>query len=286
MTPRTGWGKTVWSFIVAGLLVGLLPAGAIAGDLPLTWDPNAEADLSGYKVHIGTSSRTYVQTIDVGHVTAFTVSNLSEGQTYFAAVTAYDIFGNESGFSNEVSAATNAINTPPSASFTFACSDLTCTFTSTSIDADGGVVAWTWDLGEGTSLTAQHPTHTYASEGTYAVTLTVTDDAGASDTTSQNVTVTSSNPGDTITLSAVGHKEKRFRWVELRWDGSTSASVDIYRDGSKIATATNQGSFTDSINDAGGGKKGKKGWGGSYLYRVCEEGTSTCSNEATVVTFN
>ncbi len=282
MKPRTGWEKTLWSLIGAGLLIVLPPMAATAGDLPLTWDQNTEADLSGYKVHIGTASRTYAQTIDVGHVTTFTIADLSNGQTYFAAVTAYDIFGNESGFSNEVSTTVSTPNSPPSASFTFSCSDLTCIFTNASTDADGDVVAWSWDLGQGALSTEQHPTRTYPSDGTYNVTLTVTDDDGAADTISQDVAVTSSSGGG-ITLSAIGYKAKRFRRADLSWNGPTSTNIDIYRNGSKITTTANDGSHTDTINQKGKGKKGRQA---AYTYQVCEEGTSTCSNEATVTTFN
>jgi hypothetical protein len=41
----------------------------------------------------------------------------------------------------------------------------------------------------------------------------------------------------------------------------------------KIATVANSGSYTDNINARGGG---------SYTYRVCEAGTTTCSNTVTV----
>lgn len=284
MKPKTGWEKTLWSLIGAGLLIVLPPMTATAGYLPLTWDPNTEADLSGYKVHVGTSSRAYSQTIDVGHVTMFTVSNLSDGQTYFAAITAYDVFGNESGLSNEVNASVSTPNSPPSASFAFTCSDLTCIFTNASTDADGSVVAWSWDLGQGALSTEQHPTRTYASDGTYHVTLTVTDDDGAADTIAQDVPVISSSGGG-ITLSAIGYKAKRFWSADLSWNGPTSTSIDIYRNGAKINTTANDGSYTDAINQKGKGK-GKKGGQATYTYQVCEEGTFACSNEATVTTFN
>ena len=44
----------------------------------------------------------YTDTIDVGHVTTYTISDLAPGETYFFAVTAYDIFANESNFSTEI----------------------------------------------------------------------------------------------------------------------------------------------------------------------------------------
>jgi len=91
------------ALILVVLLLGLYPVKAKAGSVSIAWDPNTEADLAGYKVYVGTSPGTYSQTIDVGHVTTFTISDLTDGETYYLALTAYDIFANESGFSNEVS---------------------------------------------------------------------------------------------------------------------------------------------------------------------------------------
>jgi len=85
----------IWAFF--GLSTPVSAASVI-----LVWDPNPEADLAGYKVHIGTSAATYTQPINVGHVTTYTVSDLSPGETYTFAVSAYDIFGNESSLSKEV----------------------------------------------------------------------------------------------------------------------------------------------------------------------------------------
>jgi hypothetical protein len=63
----------------------------------------------GYRVYFGTASRSYIQPrgggIDAGGATAFTVSGLQPGRTYYFAVTAYDGAGNESEFSSEVSKA-------------------------------------------------------------------------------------------------------------------------------------------------------------------------------------
>jgi len=83
------------------LLVFTIPA--LAGDVTLAWDPNTETDLAGYKLYIGTASRTYGPPILLGKVTTYTVTNLAPG-TYYFAVTAYNTAGLESGFSNEVSA--------------------------------------------------------------------------------------------------------------------------------------------------------------------------------------
>jgi PKD repeat protein len=78
-------------------------------------------------------------------------------------------------------------NKTPRAEFEVQCpnADLTCTFTDRSTDEDGTIARRIWDYGDGTPPTevpagGTH-SHTYAQEGTYQVTLTVTDDDGAVD---------------------------------------------------------------------------------------------------------
>ena len=75
------------------------------GSASLTWNPNTETDLAGYKVHVGTSSGTYTFAgpFDTRATTSYTVGNLPKGQTYYFAISAYDASGNESLFSAEVS---------------------------------------------------------------------------------------------------------------------------------------------------------------------------------------
>ncbi len=73
-------------------------------------------------------------------------------------------------------------NKPPDAEFEVHCSGLTCTFTDKSKDDDGTIVSWQWSFGDGANSNQQNPVHTYAEHGHYDVFLTVTDNAGASDT--------------------------------------------------------------------------------------------------------
>jgi subtilisin family serine protease len=81
-------------------------------------------------------------------------------------------------------------------------------------------------------------------------------------------------PSTEITLTASGYKVKGYQRTDLNWNGATSTNVDVFRNGARITTTTNDGFYTDNIN-----KKGS----GSYTYKVCEAGTSTCSNEAKVI---
>ena len=52
---------------------------------------------------------------------------------------------------------------------------------SASSDSDGSIVSYSWDFGDGSTGTGVAPSHTYSAAGTFVVTLTVTDDDGATD---------------------------------------------------------------------------------------------------------
>jgi PKD repeat protein len=85
-------------------------------------------------------------------------------------------------------------NNPPVASFTHAdcAGDVPCQFTDTSTDPDGNdtITSWSWNFGDFGTSTEQNPQHTFSSSlFPYHVTLTVTDNQGASSTTAQDITV-------------------------------------------------------------------------------------------------
>lgn len=67
----------------------------------LTWNTVSVNDIDGYKVYYGTESRVYDISEDVKNLNSYTTQDLTEGQTYYFAVTAYDTASNESQFSAE-----------------------------------------------------------------------------------------------------------------------------------------------------------------------------------------
>jgi hypothetical protein len=88
-------------------------------------------------------------------------------------------------------------------------------------------------------------------------------------------TTTPAEPtGGAILLSASGFKVKGKQQVDLSWSGSSASNVDIKRDGSLIATISNDGFYSDNI--------GAKG-GATYQYELCDAGTSNCSSTVTVI---
>ena len=164
-------------------------------------------------------------------------------------------------------------NSPPTASFAYDCTALVCDFDgSGSSDSDGTVASYEWNFGDTGVDTGPSPTRSYASDGSYTVTLTVTDDQGAQDSASQSVSANSGGGVD-ITLSATGYKVKGRQRADLSWTGASSSDVDIYRDGSLVSTTANDGAFTDVIGNRGGG---------SYIYQVCEFQMATCSDNEVV----
>ena len=60
-------------------------------------------------------------------------------------------------------------NQYPVAGFTVSTSGLAATFTDTSTDSDGSIVARSWNFGDGNTSTAANPVHTYAAAGSYNV---------------------------------------------------------------------------------------------------------------------
>ena len=97
-------------------------------------------------------------------------------------------------------------NNPPVAAFNEVCAGLVCNFTDGSSDSDGSITGWNWDFGNGVSTTQQSPSHTYTTAGNYSVSLTVTDDDGATNTVSRSVAVTAGTnpPVEAVFVSIAG----------------------------------------------------------------------------------
>ncbi len=85
------------------VIIVLFPLALRAAEIRVSWIADTDADLAGYKVYYGTSSGSYDNILDVGPSTSVEIGGLSQGETYYFVVTAYDTSGNESAFSEEKS---------------------------------------------------------------------------------------------------------------------------------------------------------------------------------------
>jgi hypothetical protein len=85
----------------------VFPASLFAARVKLAWDANTETDLNGYKLYFWKSTeQPYSNSRDVAKTGTpgtplYNLTCLVPEETYCFAVTAYDIFGNESDYSNE-----------------------------------------------------------------------------------------------------------------------------------------------------------------------------------------
>ncbi|RIJ60147.1 PKD domain-containing protein [Clavibacter phaseoli] len=110
--------------------------------------------------------------------------------TYTVALTVTDDKGATGRTTASVTVTAPPVNQAPVAAFTSTVADLVASLdASTSSDPDGTVASYAWAFGDGTTGTGRTATHAYAAGGTYAVSLTVTDDKGLATTTTSQVTV-------------------------------------------------------------------------------------------------
>ncbi|MCU1437731.1 MAG: cell surface protein [Naasia sp.] len=99
------------------------------------------------------------------------------------------------------------VNASPVAAFTATANDLVLALDAGgSTDGDGAVTGFAWNFGDGTTGAGVTTSKIYAAPGIYSVTLTVTDDDGATDTETRSVTVSQSAPpaGGTLASDAFG----------------------------------------------------------------------------------
>lgn len=163
-------------------------------------------------------------------------------------------------------------NQAPTANFSFDCDYLQCAFVDQSSDSDGSVVAWSWTFGDGGSSSARNPSRTYAAAGSYTVSLTATDDDGASASVSKTVTVEAEPVANGISLTATGSFFANRNVADLAWSGAGTSRVDVYRNGVRLRSVMNNGSYQDNLRRATG----------TFTYRICEQNSTICSNESSV----
>ncbi len=123
-------------------------------------------------------------------------------------------------------------------------------------DSDGYIVSWHWDFDDGTGKEGETVTHNYSSDGTYHVTLTVTDNKGAKDKDTFNVIIIIANyPPENLevdgplagkqnidydyTASATDSDDDDMLRFIFEWGDGTSTTSDVV-DSGVAATVTHK----------------------------------------------
>jgi PKD repeat protein len=138
--------------------------------------------------------------------------------------------------------------TPPDANFTATptsgCGSLTVTFTDAS---SANTDSWNWDFGDGQTSTAQNPSHTYSTPGTYTVSLTCTNAIGTDTKTMTNYIVVGTIP-TAVTVSGGG--TQCGGTMDLNASGGTGGTI-YWQNTTSNGTSTSVASLSQSVSASG-----------------------------------
>lgn len=231
----------------------LLSQAFASQSVTLSWNPSPDSDLVGYRIKYGTSSGSYSQTIEVGNITTAIVPDLSEGNTYFFAVTALNTAALESVPSNEVTVTITA-NQPPTVNMTSPANGAsviapaTVTLSANASDSDGTISRV--EFYDGTTKIGEDATSPYtynftaASAGTHSFSARAIDSQGAStQSTAVSFTVGMNQaPAVTMTSPANGSSVVAPATITLAANASdidgTVSRVEFYAGTTKIGEDT------------------------------------------------
>ena len=243
---------------------------ASGGAIRVSWRPNTEDDLAGYRFYRDGE----LATVDLVPGTEHLDTGLTNGTEYYYAVTAVDEDGNESRPSATVSSRPTDGDPPAPPT------GLTAT-------VDGGLVALDWDdnaepdlasyrvtrngvlIGSPTASTLADPS---VAEGLYTYEVAAIDTGGLIGTWNFiPVTVTRS----AILITVTSTKVKNGTRVDIRWANAAGTTVRLLRNGTQLTDTANDSQHSDTLRKIG-----------TYSYRVCEivgGATGRCSTDSSPV---
>ena len=174
------------------------------------------------------------------------VAHVPVDGTYTVTLTITDGWGASASATRIVTIAQPVTNAAPIAVIgTPNCIARTCSFSGLgSSDPNGDTFTYLWNFGDGTATsTASTPSHTYVADGTYTVTLTVTDVWGLPGSVTRTVTIT--KPGGNLPpVPVIGTPSCVARTCSMSSAGSSDPNGDTFTylwnfgDGTATSTAS------------------------------------------------
>ena len=225
--------------------------------------------LNVFKKYLPDANGTTLTTANIGDSMVITKSWTYANVQNIANLEAVGYIQNTSGNAVPQAAYSVAGTIPPTADFTTATSS-SCTGQISFSDASTPATSWSWNFGDGQTSTLQNPTHTYTTNGTFNVSLTITAN-GLNGTTTKNNYVTINMPaapvttggngtvGYTVTLSATG--SGTLNWYTASTGGTSIATGGTYVT-PPLSTTTNyyvESDVTQSVQSIGMAAKGTTG---------------------------
>jgi len=200
-----------------------------------TFSPTAPA-IGGWVRFDGTSSTdpdgtiaSYAWNFGDGGTSADSVAwhPFSAAGTYVVTLTVTDDDGATNSTTRSIQV--GPTNLPPTAAFTFSPANPAIggwvQFDGTSSsDPDGSIASYAWNFGDGGTSTDSVAWHPFSAAGTYVVTLTVTDDDGATDSTTHTIVVGTANQAPIAAFTYSPSSPDVGVWV--RFDGAGSSDPD------------------------------------------------------------
>jgi hypothetical protein len=228
-----------------------------------------------------------IATHELGHALGLNHSSVSDATMWpsysycsqaFRTLAADDIAGAKALYGSAPAPA----NTPPTVVITSPANSATFTVGSTislaataTDNEDGNIssrVQWT-DNGSNAG-TGSVVSRLLSLAGVHTIVAKVTDNAGATVSSQVSITVTELPPPPatatlTATTAVLGNGTQR---VYLKWTGLSGTKINVYRNNVIVYTGANRGNTYNSVPPGPG----------TYAFKVCNNGTTTCTNTVTV----
>lgn len=279
-------------WLLTALIVGFGGFGAMllsaaptwAGTATLAWDPVLDSDLAGYKIYWGITSGTYPNVVDVGNVTTYTVTGLTDCTIHYFSVKAYDQAGNLSAaFATEISGMPKPIVTavsPTSASQNSSNQILTVTGNNfrtgaTVLFSGTGITVNSASVASCTSLTATISIGSTAPTGARNISVKNTDQTTGTGTGLFTVNLADTTPPVVTTVASSGLTTTG---ATVTWTTSEASTTQVAYRVQGTSTYTNS-ALNSSLVTSHSVTLGSLSGSTSYEYHVMS--TDAAGNTAT-----